>query len=115
MIKNLESIITDHHKKIFLSSVTVSELYDGVYRSLKQASNEINLMRFLSPFDVLDFESKAAKKFGEIRHALESKGKVIGPYDLQIAAVAIVNDCTLVTNNTKEFERIENLSLENWV
>ena len=53
--------------------------------------------------------------FGQVRANLEKRGTVIGPYDLQIASVALTHDFVLVTNNTKEFERVEGLQLENWV
>ena len=52
--------------------------------------------------------------FGEIRADLNRKGTPIGPYDLQIAAMALVNDCVLVTHNTAEFLRVEGLRLEDW-
>jgi tRNA(fMet)-specific endonuclease VapC len=53
--------------------------------------------------------------FGRVRSDLERKGTVIGPYDLQIASIAIAHDLVLVTNNIKEFKRVDGLNLENWV
>ena len=62
----------------------------------------------------LPFEAKAAQICGQIRVKLQAKGTPIGAYDLQIAAIALANNLTLVTHNTREFERIENLALEDW-
>ena len=52
--------------------------------------------------------------FGEVRESLASAGTPIGPYDLQIAAIALANDLTLVTHNTREFSRVNGLQLEDW-
>ena len=62
----------------------------------------------------LPFEAKAAQICGQIRAKLQAKETPIGAYDLQIAAIALANNLTLVTHNTREFERIENLALEDW-
>lgn len=71
-------------------------------------------MVFLNQFKSLPFDDNAALRFGEIRAELASKGTPIGPYDLQIAAIALANNLTLVTHNTKEFNRISNLKIEGW-
>jgi tRNA(fMet)-specific endonuclease VapC len=73
------------------------------------------LKGFLTPFQLLDFDLRSAEIFGKIRSSLEKKGNVIGPYDLQIASIALANDFILVTNNASEFARIKTLKLENWV
>ena len=62
----------------------------------------------------LPFEAKAAQICGQIRAKLQAKRTPIGAYDLQIAAINLANNLTLVTHNTREFERIENLALEDW-
>ena len=69
---------------------------------------------FLNQFDSLPFDDAAALIFGEIRADLSLKGTPIGPYDLQIAAIALANNLILVTNNTKEFNRIPSLLLVDW-
>ena len=61
------------------------------------------------------FDVQTAEAYGGIRHQLESTGKVIGPMDMLIAAIAVVNKLTVVTHNTMEFERIDGLAVENWV
>ncbi|GHT55838.1 twitching motility protein PilT [Endomicrobiia bacterium] len=110
--KKIESInISD----IKLSSVTLAELEYGVSKSSNRKRNREALLHFVSPFDIIDFDAQDAEFYGIIRTELESLGKVIGPYDMQIAAQALNRDYTLVTNNTKEFQRIKELKLENWV
>ena len=73
------------------------------------------MVRFLVPFEIVDFNPKDAYEYGKIRAFLESRGQIIGPYDLQIAAQAISRNLILVTNNVKEFKRIPNIKIENWV
>ncbi len=116
VIKKLEAIIKAEGKnEIYLSSITVSELYYGVEKSTQVDKNLEALKGFLTPFQVVDFDLRSAEIFGQVRSKLEKMGNVIGPYDLQIASVALAHDFILVSNNTKEFERVESLQLENWV
>jgi len=72
------------------------------------------LIKFLSSLEVVYFDDKAAIEYGSIRAKLEKSGKPIGANDLFIAAHAVSMGVTLVTNNTKEFERVDDLKLENW-
>lgn len=99
---------------IGLSSIVVSELCYGVSKS-GSSKNQAKLDVFLSSFQLFDFDIMAAKIYGEIRAKLEKKGLIIGPYDLQIAAHAISKEVILVTNNTREFSRVPNLEIEDWV
>ncbi len=100
---------------LFISSITVAELEYGVAKSSRPEQNRIALAQFLAPFEILNFDDNAAKAFGTIRASLEKAGKVIGPFDMQIAAHALSEDLIVVTNNMKEFERVEGLTVENWV
>jgi tRNA(fMet)-specific endonuclease VapC len=68
----------------------------------------------IAPFPSLAYTDAAASHFVSIRHSLEALGQVIGPYDMQIAAIALANSCTLVTHNTGEFSRIQGLFVEDW-
>ncbi|MDR1418878.1 MAG: PIN domain-containing protein, partial [Treponema sp.] len=77
--------------------------------------NRMALMNFISNFEIIPFELKDAEIYGIIRAELEQKGKIIGAYDMQLAAQALSRDYIFVTNNTKEFNRIKKLRLENWV
>jgi tRNA(fMet)-specific endonuclease VapC len=112
VVNNLESLQPFHVK---ISAVTVAELEYGIAKSNKVENNRKTLIKFLSPFDIIPFNDLDAEIFGYLRAELERNGKVIGPYDLQIAAQALARDLILVSNNTKEFNRVPNLKLENWV
>lgn len=99
---------------IAISAVTLSELIYGAEKSQHKEKNLEALTGFLVPIDILAWDENAAKSTGEIRAILEKSGKVIGPYDLQIAGQALSLNLTLVTNNEKEFSRVKGLKIENW-
>lgn len=75
----------------------------------------VALQEFISPLEVLDFTNEDAVIYGRIRAELEKHGKLIGAMDLLIASIAISRELILVTNNTREFSRISDLKVENWV
>lgn len=100
--------------EITLCDVVKAELYYGAYRSSRRVDNLTTLKTLFAGLDSLSFDGVAAKVFGAIRADLEQKGTPIGPYDLQIASIAMANQCILVTHNTREFSRIDGLKLEDW-
>ncbi len=100
---------------ITLSAVTVAELEYGIAKSKYPERNRELLYGFLAPFDIIPFSELDAENFGFIRAYLNKIGTPIGPYDLQIAAQCITRNFRLITHNVKEFERIPNLILENWI
>ena len=100
---------------ISLSSITVSELYYGAYKSQYIEKNLLALEHFLQAFNILEYDLKASIEYGQIRATLEKQGNIIGGLDLQIAAHARSLGMTLITNNSKEFIRVENLVIDNWV
>lgn len=100
---------------IGVSSVTTAELYFGVEKSQRPAQNRAALEQFLLPLVVADFDYTAAIAYGRIRSALEKRGTPIGPLDTLIAAHAVSLSLTLVTSNVREFSRIPDLKVENWV
>lgn len=100
---------------VCLSSIVVSELYYGAYKSEHTEKNLLALEYFLKPFDIIEYDLNASIEYGSIRASLEKSGKVIGGLDMMIAAHARSLDMTLVTNNVKEFDRIENLVIDNWI
>jgi len=102
-------------KDIYISSITIAELEYGVSKSKFPEKNKIALIEFLSIFKILNFDDHDAMEFGIIKSDLESKGKIIGPMDLLLAAQAKSKNLILITNNTKEFERIKDLKIENWI
>jgi tRNA(fMet)-specific endonuclease VapC len=102
-------------REIFISAVTVAELEYGIAKSQFPERNKLALIQFLSVFTILHFNDKDAAQYGTIRAALEKTGRIIGPMDLLIAAQAVANQLILVTNNVREFERVEGIKIENWV
>jgi tRNA(fMet)-specific endonuclease VapC len=96
-----------------ISSVTAAELFFGVARTASQR-NQAALRRFLDTLEIAAFDAAAAEVSGSLRAWLTSQGTPIGPYDTLIAAHAQALGATLVTNNTREFERVPGLRVENW-
>ncbi len=101
-------------KDICLSSISVAELQYGVEKSKFIEKNRVALLEFLSIFNIINFDDRDAVEFGRIKANLEKNGRIIGPMDLLLSAQAISRNFTLVTNNIKEFERIDGLQIENW-
>lgn len=99
---------------ICISAITMAELEYGVCNSSKPEQNRLALMTFLSSIEIVPFEANAAREYGAIRYDLKSKGELIGANDLLIAAHAKALGVTLITNNTKEFERVKGLKIDNW-
>jgi tRNA(fMet)-specific endonuclease VapC len=97
-----------------LCSVVVGELYYGAYKSQRREENLALVDQLIRQFPLIPFDSRAARHFGEIHADLARKGKPIGPYDLQIAAIALANDYTLVTHNVGGFSRVPGLRMEDW-
>lgn len=100
---------------IGISSITVAELEFGVQKSQFPAKNQQALAQFLLPLQIADFDHPAAVIYGNIRATLEKKGTPIGSLDTLIAAHALSLKTTLITNNVKEFSRVLDLKLDNWV
>ena len=97
-----------------ISSITLAELQYGIEKSSMPEKNSEALEKFLTPIEILDFGYEASVEYGKIRAELEKKGIPIGPLDTLIASHAKSLDMVLVTNNTREFERIADLKIENW-
>ena len=103
-----------HSGHIAISAITLSELLHGVEKSAVPERNLAAVENFCSRLDVLPYGPKASLHYGQIRAALERRGTPIGVNDLHIAAHARSEGLTLVSNNLREFERVEGLLLENW-
>jgi tRNA(fMet)-specific endonuclease VapC len=99
---------------VCLSVVTRAELMYGVEVSPRRATDLEALAAFLRYVETVDFTSDAAIHYAEIRADLKRRGALIGANDLFIAAHARAMKLTLVTNNTKEFSRVQGLSIANW-
>jgi len=99
---------------LFICSIVRGELEYGARKSNNPEKTLSLLRSFTSRLQEIGYDTAAAEKFGIIRANLEKKGTPIGPYDMQIAAIALANNFTLVTHNTKEFKRINDILLEDW-
>jgi tRNA(fMet)-specific endonuclease VapC len=110
----LQRVIQAGRESLAISTVTVAELAFGVAKSTR-ADSRAKLENFLSKFPILDWDQDAAWIYGNVRKTLEAKGQRIGERDLLLACQALALGATMVTNNTREFERVEGLKLENWV
>lgn len=111
VLEKLKSVL---NRDVYLSSITIAEMQFGVYNSQNIEKNRISLTEFLAPFRIIDFDDRDAEFFGKIRADLKQKGKLIGPYDMLIAAQALSRKLILVTNNTDEFIRVPELIIEDW-
>jgi tRNA(fMet)-specific endonuclease VapC len=101
-------------RQLRICAIVEGELWFGVAKSARVAENTDRLSRLLAWVPSLPFSGEATRRFGEIRAHLARQGTPIGPYDLQIAAIAVAAELTLVTNNTSEFERVPSLRCEDW-
>ena len=101
--------------EIKLSTITVAELFFGAEKSKVKRKNFQVVESFVSAFETIPFDEKCCKIYAKIRASLERAGNAIGPMDLLIASISLANDFILVTNNTKEFNRIKKINLENWL
>lgn len=110
----IKNFLSHDPEEICVSVVTYAELMHGVEKSMAIEKNRIALSLFLSPITVLDFHALAAEEYGKIRAELERQGRPIGPMDMLIAGHAKSEGLVLVTNNTKEFCRVEGLMVEDW-
>ncbi|HEY9869160.1 MAG TPA: PIN domain-containing protein [Candidatus Obscuribacterales bacterium] len=100
---------------VLISAISVAELRYGATKSREAAKAQSTLDKFLAPFEILDFDYLCAATYGAVRAALESGSTPIGPLDTLIASQAVLNNLVLVTNNAREFKRVQGLKLENWI
>lgn len=99
---------------VALCSIVKSELIYGAAHSQRPVQQLEQLEQFFAPYVSLPFDDEAAVIAGQVRAELAAKGTPIGPYDLQIAAIALAHNLVLVTHNTREFKRVLGLSIEDW-
>lgn len=104
-----------HAGQVCISAVTEAELMHGAEKSARTEHNLRQVEDFTSRLEVLEYGRKAAAHYGDIRAHLERKGTPIGVNDLHIAAHARSEGLVLVTNNIREFERVEALRVVNWL
>ncbi len=110
----LLEVFNRHAGQMCISSITLAELLHGVEKSAMPDHNLRQIEDFISRLEVLEYGGKAAAHYGEIRADLERKGTPIGVNDLHIAGHARSEGLTLVSNNLREFERVDAFRLVNW-
>ena len=104
-----------HQGQMAISTVTWGELVFGAEKSMHAEKNQADIDAMAARLEVLPFDEGAAAHFGQIRAELYSQGNPIGPYDMMIAGHARSMGMILITNNCKEFERIQGLRVKNWI
>ena len=112
--KRVRSAFKKHDGQMCISSVTLGELIYGAEKSMAPEQNIADIESMISRLEVRPFDSQAAIHFGQIRAALATIGKPIGPYDAMIAGHARALGLVLVSNNETEFRRVPGLMLGNW-
>ena len=116
--KNLGNVsgmlLSKSPKEIAIPVITLYELEVGIAKSANSQKRRKQLGEIASQVAIFSFGAKEAEAAALIRADLESKGSPIGPYDTLIAGIALSTKSTLVTHNTKEFERISKLNIEDW-
>jgi tRNA(fMet)-specific endonuclease VapC len=112
VVSNFDEYV-NQHGYVFISRISVVEILGGL--RAKSATNQIERFKnLLAEHKILDTTELSAEISADIFAELWKKGKHSGNYDILIAGIAIANDLTLVTNNTKDYEHISHLSLDNW-
>ncbi len=109
-----KKVLSIPSQEIYICTVVYSELDYGAYKSKNVNRNLTHLEYLFSEFADLSLDRQAAKLAGKIRARLDALGTPIGANDLLIAAIALANDLTVVTHNTREFSRIDGLKYEDW-
>jgi tRNA(fMet)-specific endonuclease VapC len=112
VFKRLQQFSID---EVSTSSITLAELQYSVTKSANPSRNAMLLAKFGAPLAILSFDNAAAEVYGLVRGSLERKGTPIGPLDTLIASHALSLANILVTNNQREFRRVEGLPVENWL
>lgn len=107
-------LLEKHPEEIKICSIVQAELLYGAEKSMKKKENLKRIEEFLFPFEIVAFGENESSSYSKIRAELEKDGILIGPNDLLIAATVVKNDGILITNNVKEFGRVNELQIENW-
>ena len=114
-LKLRSELLSKHPDEIKIPSIVKAELLYGAAKSRHKEENAKIILSFLFPYQIVAFGSSEAEAYAEIRSALEKEGDIIGPNDLVVAATVKANDGMLVTNNAKEFARVKQLDIANWL
>lgn len=119
-LKKTSGLIADNLQRLAPSDIRSCALVRAelLHGAMKYGNPERRLAivnETLAPYTSLPFDDLAAERYASLRHALEKTGNVIGPHDLQIAAICLAHGCTLVTSNSQEFSRVPGLAIEDWL
>lgn len=109
-----EHLQSNLHTPISTSVITLMELYYGAFKSQHVATNLAKVRTIEKELDIIPLAQEITETFGSLKANLEGQGNRLDDFDLTIAACAMAHNFTLVTNNTKHFNRIDGLKLENW-
>ena len=112
---HLKRLFNAHIGQLCISSISMGELVAGAEKSAAIEKNLLQIEGLIARLEVLSFGDNEARQFGQVKAELESRGQLIGPYDMQIAGHARSAGLILVTNNIEEFKRVEGLRCENWI
>ena len=111
----MDKIKSHSPSELSLSTITLAEIFYGIEKSpTKKKERRTKINRICSQLAIHPFDEPAAEKYGSIRAKLEREGLIISERDLQIASIAMANRLSIVTHNTKEFNRIKDLTVEDW-
>ncbi len=110
----IRNFLSHDPEELCISTITYAELMHGVEKSMAVERNRIAMSLFLSPITILQFDERAAEEYGRIKTELEKKGTPIGLMDTLIASHAKSSGLIIVTNNTREFNRVVGLKVEDW-
>ena len=117
--KSSDKLIANFRKyspsELKLSSITVAELFYGAEKSKAKKINTSVVESFVATFEIIPFDDACCKTYANVRTSLEKSGTPIGPMDLLIASIGIAHNFILVTNNIREFRRVKELRIENWL
>lgn len=109
-----KNLFIHRHETLKISIITLMELYYGAYKSQQVSSNLAKVKTIEQSFEIIPVKLEAVEVFARIKAELELNGNRLDDFDLMIASCAIAHNLTLISNNTKHFQRIEGLKLENW-
>ena len=109
-----EKLLNHSPEMIVIPSITKAELLYGAEKSQRKEENLEKISEFLLPYRIQGFNDAETTAYAVIRKELEEKGTLIGPNDMIIASIVLANNGVLITKNTKEFNRIKGLEIEDW-
>jgi tRNA(fMet)-specific endonuclease VapC len=112
---HIKRMFNTHIGQLCISAVTWGELICGAEKSEQVENNLATLDGFAARLEVLPFDKQASRQFGQVKAELELQGQKIGSYDAMIAGHARSQGLIVVTNNVREFKRVEGVRIVNWL